>query len=207
MSKEVSSAVDVYIENVLMWRKYILRYHKDGIWDDLYKKAKSILPKLVAFKLAYSGMTTDGYLFDLGGLVANKFGLPNVGIPIEDIYFDYELDDEHTSIIANNIRSTTLKQLRCPRNIFEQINNDIEKRKKFHYGYAKYFRYTIHVAGSKRGNTYKAWVMLKDSPTATERLYYLLDGNHAIRTLDYTDIDYEIMEYMAKKSNEILYEI
>ena len=172
------SPIDEYIHDLLRWKKYVLRYHIDGIWDELFEQAKNVTAaKLVEFKLKYADEVKRYYEAQEKAI---EMGLPAVA-----------------STLLDEI-SITVNKLQCPKKCTEEIKKAVNKKEDFFMecDCNLYEDMIIIFRGKRLGNEYYAWILIQEPiDRDVYDLYYLLDGSHAVLSGNVTQFDEEYVIY------------
>jgi len=168
------SSIDDYIRDLLRWRKYVLRYHIDGIWNELFEQAKNITTvKLVEFKLKYADEVKRYYE---AREKAIEMGLPAVACT--------SLDE----------MSITVNKLQCSKKCTEEIRKAVNKREDFSMecDCNLYKDKIVIFRGKRLGDEYYAWILIQEPiDRDVYDLYYLLDGSRAVLSGSVTRLDKE----------------
>jgi hypothetical protein len=172
------SPIDEYIHDLLRWRKYVLRYHVNGIWDKLFEQAKNVTTaKLVEFKLKYADEVKR---YHEAREKAIEMGLPAVACT--------SLDEI----------SITVNKLRCPKKCTEEIRKAVNKKEDFSMecDCNLYKDKIIIFRGKRIDNEYYAWILIREPiDRNVYDLYYLLDGSRAVLSGNVTWFDKEHVIY------------
>jgi hypothetical protein len=171
---EKNSPLDVYIRGLIDYRNYVIKYHTEGIWDDVYERTKNITDdKLVALKLFTDEIKTE---YD-AWKKSNEFGLPR---------------------LIN--KTTTLKRIDVNPSHRKYAEYAIDKIKNIEdfscrWAVRKISPYVLReiVVIGKRDETYRAWLVVKNGDYL-DGIYSLLDGNHAVIAEDCNMLDFSQVE-------------
>jgi hypothetical protein len=177
-----NSPLDVYVRGLIDYRNYVIKYHTEGIWDDVYERAKSVTDdKLVALKLFAGEIKTE---YD-AWKKSNEFGLPR---------------------LVN--KTTTLNRVdlnQSHRKYAEYAMDKIKNKEDFSCRWvaraiSPYAIREIIVVG-KKGETYRTWLVIKNG-NYLDGIYSLLDGNHAVIAEDCNMLDFSQLERAERCDEE-----
>jgi len=152
LKKERKSDVEWYIEDLLKWKRYVLKYHVDGVWDSLKKQAESITDaNLILLKLCNDEIDSHYAAWERAG----EIGLPKI----------------------EGFKTTTLKSARCP--YLEEIKKAFEEKRSFNYHWRGSYDYSAEGKKDTSGE-FNAWFSMEYKGRGNGHYYLLLNGMHAV---------------------------
>ena len=152
VKEERKSDVEWYIEDLLKWKRYILKYCVNGVWNSLKKDTESITDaNLILLKLCNDEINSHYDAWKRAG----EIGLPMI----------------------EGFKTTTLKSARCP--YLKEIKKAFEEKRSFNYHWRGSYDYSAEGRLEDSGE-YHAWFSMEYKGCGNGHYYLLLDGMHAI---------------------------
>jgi len=142
--------VDKYIDDLLKWKKYILKYHIDSVWNSLKKDTESITDaNLVLLKLCSDEIHSHYDAWKRAG----EIGLPTI----------------------EGFKTTTLKSARCP--YLEEIKKAFEEKRSFNYHWRGSYDYSAEGKKYLKETNKLNWELDKDAISKDEMFdgYYAIE--------------------------------
>ena len=152
IKEERKSDTEWYIEDLLKWKRYVLKYRVDGVWNSLKKEAESITDaNLILLKLCTDEIHSHYDAWKRAG----EIGLPTI----------------------EGFKTTTLKSARCP--YLKEIKKAFEEKRSFNYHWRGSYDYSAEGRLEDSGE-FNAWFSMEYKGCGNGHYYLLLDGMHAI---------------------------
>ena len=146
------SDVEWYIEDLLKWKRYVLKYRVNGVWNELKKNTESITDaNLILLKLCSDEIHSHYDAWKRAG----EIGLPKI----------------------EGFKTTTLKTAKCP--YLKEIKKAFEEKRSFNYHWRGSYDYSAEGRLEDSGE-FNAWFSMEYKGCGNGHYYLLLDGMHAI---------------------------
>jgi len=144
------SYCEKYANDLLKWKRYILKHLAEGVWPNLRKDAESITPEKIAL-LKKCDADADVHK-----------AAADIGLPYIEMY-----------------KSITLTSCEIPSGIHKRIKDAIRNKKDFDESWRGRYDYSARGKTCEDGS-YRMWFSAEYRGLGNGHYYLLLDDNHAI---------------------------